>query len=149
MENSINPELNKITSSLFRVSAKVLIFQDDHLLIVKESEGWFGLPGGGVEHREDIIRGLIREVSEEIGMPIDASSITSLPIFIDSASVFGEIPRLTLLYIYSSQNTRITPQHSELRYQWVNKDELNTIQLAPNIEPMRHIIMANYPEKSS
>lgn len=55
--------------SLFRISVKALI-QDDSgkTLVVRtgDDRGWT-LPGGGVDHGEDVIGGLQREIGEELG----------------------------------------------------------------------------------
>ncbi len=137
----INPALNAITSSLFRVSAKLLIVKDRRLLVVEESEGWFGLPGGGIDHGELVIEALAREISEEIDLAIEPTNISPLPTFIDSTSIFDGIPRLTLLYEYTSDTLQASPQHLELNYKWVEPGELTDLLLAPNIAPMREFIL--------
>jgi len=139
--NEINPALNTIVSSLFRVSAKLLVIQDDKLLVVHEAQGWYGLPGGGVDHGESIIEGLVREISEEIGYEIEASAVSSLPSIIESTSVFEGVPRLTLVYEQTSLAPRFTPQRRELDYKWITPNELTTLPLAPNIAPMRKSII--------
>lgn len=139
-KHPINPQLSAITTSLFRVSAKVLIFQDGKLLVVREDQGWFGLPGGGIDHGEDIHAGLVRELYEEVGCIIEASSISPLPIYIDTTGVIDGIPRLTLLYEKADYTARLEPSQQELGYRWVSSLEFDTLELAPNISPMRSIV---------
>jgi len=56
-------------ANLYRVSVKALI-QDEagKILVVRtgDDRGWT-LPGGGMDHGEDIIEGLRRELQEELG----------------------------------------------------------------------------------
>lgn len=66
--------------SLYRISVKALI-QDDSgkTLVVRtgDDRGWT-LPGGGVDHGEDVIQGLQREIGEELGS--SASEIGRTPV---------------------------------------------------------------------
>lgn len=55
--------------SLFRISVKALIQNEaGKTLVVRtgDDRGWT-LPGGGVDHGEDILQGLQRELGEELG----------------------------------------------------------------------------------
>ncbi len=142
-----NPVLDAITSSLFRVSAKLLIVQDDKLLVVHEQQGWFGLPGGGVDHGESIIEGLAREISEELGCQIDPTTVAPLPILIDSTTIFDGIPRLTLFYEQTDAALRHNPRQLELDYAWVTPNEFASLTLGPNIAPMREAIIRLLTEK--
>jgi len=54
----------------YRVSAKALIVIDGKLLLIRENGNHWDLPGGGVEHLEEIDMALRREVKEEIGLNI-------------------------------------------------------------------------------
>lgn len=135
--DEINPALNAIVSSLFRVSAKLFVVQDGKLLVVREDQGWYGLPGGGIDHGESIIEGLTREISEEIGQEIDMTAVNSLPSIIESTAVFNGIPRLTLVYEQTPTAPKFDPHRMELDYKWVDLSEFTALSLAPNIAPMR------------
>lgn len=53
--------------SLFRVSLKCLIVDEGRVLVVREKgRGSWDLPGGGIEHGEDIRAAIARELKEEI-----------------------------------------------------------------------------------
>jgi ADP-ribose pyrophosphatase YjhB (NUDIX family) len=58
---------------LFRVSIKALIKRDDgKILAVKETgRDWWDLPGGGMDHEEDIKTALARELHEEVNLTGD------------------------------------------------------------------------------
>lgn len=59
---------NRRTDYLFRVSIKCLIRNDrGEVLVVKESgRDWWDLPGGGMDHGEDVEGAIAREMGEEV-----------------------------------------------------------------------------------
>ena len=58
---------------MYRVSIKGLIKNSDgEVLVVKETgRPWWDLPGGGMDHDEDIKSALAREMYEEVGLTGD------------------------------------------------------------------------------
>lgn len=58
------------TDYLYRVSLKCLVRNEKgEILVVKESgRGWWDLPGGGMDHGEDIRSAIAREMKEEVNM---------------------------------------------------------------------------------
>ena len=63
------------TDYLFRVSIKCLILADDgRVLVVKEGgRTWWDLPGGGMDHDENIRDAVARELYEEVSLKGDFS----------------------------------------------------------------------------
>ena len=58
-------------TSVYRVSAKALIFDDDgRLLVFKDSDGEWEMPGGGWEHGESFEACLKREFMDEVGVTV-------------------------------------------------------------------------------
>ena len=56
-------------STIYRVVAKALITNsEDKVLVVKEGQDFWSLPGGGLEHGESPQDCLKREIQEEIGV---------------------------------------------------------------------------------
>lgn len=58
-----------MADSLFRISLKAYIENDKgEVLVVKErGRDWWDLPGGGMEHGENVKEALARELKEEVG----------------------------------------------------------------------------------
>lgn len=64
------PESTRRTDYLYRVSLKCLIQEQDRkVLVVKETgRGWWDLPGGGMDHGENLHSAIAREMREEVSM---------------------------------------------------------------------------------
>ena len=136
-----DPRLDQIIDCLYRVASKAIIIQDKHLLIVKEPEGWYGLPGGGIDHGQDALQSLVRELREEIGVELDPTSIHPDPVCAYVGGSIKALPRVTLYYRVDAPSD-FSPQSQEPTYQWVDRSELGSVQLGPNIELARDKLTA-------
>lgn len=69
----INHESSRRTDYLYRISMKCLVRNErGEVLVVKESgRSWWDLPGGGMDHGEDIRSTIAREMEEEVTMEGD------------------------------------------------------------------------------
>lgn len=141
MSESIDPRLEEIVSCLYRVATKAVVITNSTLLLVKEEQGWYGLPGGGVEHGQDLRESLVREIEEELGYNLPLNTIPLLPTIVSNQGVFNGVPRTTLCYPVILNDTDF-PLPSELEHRWADVDKLKTIWLAPNIEPFRNELTA-------
>lgn len=59
----------------FRVTAKALIYLDDHILLIRKPEGVWDLPGGRLDPGEHPERALRREIREELGIQADVGGL--------------------------------------------------------------------------
>lgn len=60
------------TPCTYRISVKAAIKDNDgRILLLREHDGNWELPGGGLEHSEDPREALSREVAEETGMSVE------------------------------------------------------------------------------
>lgn len=56
-------------STIYRVVVKAFITDENNkLLVVKENQNFWSLPGGGLDHGESPQDGLKREIQEEVGI---------------------------------------------------------------------------------
>lgn len=97
--------------SLYRVSLKALIYNPKkHILVVKEAgEKYWDLPGGGMDHGEDILSCLARELHEEVsfkGDIIDSQVIgVDSPVFLQGHSLW----QLRVIFLIETDQTRFYP----------------------------------------
>lgn len=62
-------ETSLYPNTFYRVSVKALIKNSDgKILVLKENQDTWSLPGGGLDHGEGPIAGLKRELKEELGI---------------------------------------------------------------------------------
>lgn len=59
-------------------TVRAVILRGGKMVMQKSRSGEYKIPGGGLEHGEDIAAALYREVLEEAGMRIDTKSITDI-----------------------------------------------------------------------
>lgn len=56
-------------NTFYRVSVKALVKNNEgKVLVVKENQDTWSLPGGGLDHGEDPELGILRELKEELGI---------------------------------------------------------------------------------
>lgn len=68
-----HPDTDRRTDYLYRISLKGFVVNDEgKILVVKETgRDYWDLPGGGMDHGEDIKTALAREMKEEVNMTGD------------------------------------------------------------------------------
>lgn len=79
-----------------RVCARVLLFKDDRLLLVKHLNPktgaiWWVPPGGGVEQVESLQEAAIREMKEEVGLTVTLAKLVYIRQFIRKDDQLNQI----------------------------------------------------------
>ena len=121
---NIDPRLNEIDDCLYRVAARVLVVNNNKVLLVKEAvDDWWALPGGGIDHGESIELTVKREIEEEIGVAASEVSSNFEIVYYNIGNVVNAIPRMNLFFKVSvpEESIRKTDHISEWR--WFTKDE--------------------------
>lgn len=120
----IDPRLNDIDDCLYRVAVRVLIVQDNKVLLVKEvSDNWWALPGGGVDHGETIESSLTREVEEELGVPAQDVSSDFEIVHYNIGNVVNAVPRMNLYFKALVPEKLLTRTNHVAEWKWFNKEE--------------------------
>ena len=123
----------------YRVSVKALVSSCDQVLLVREGSERWDLPGGGLEHNEDVGIGLSRELEEELGV-----ATKSPPELLCSYKAFDPVnDRYVLALIFavelSSWEFVLKPPVFEIRT--FNKTELQRVPLEPYAEALRPLLV--------
>lgn len=135
MTSARHPAARDATLPTIRVSAIIVV--DEHLLMVKQGRGeeeYWLLPGGGVEFGESMADALRREVSEELGRPVDVMKPVAL---VESISPDQDAYRKHVLHvIYAARlgdGPDVTTDENIRAVGAISEDELWRIDVRPPI----------------
>lgn len=135
---NIDPRLNDIDDCLYRVAIRVLILQDDKVLLVKESDDdWWALPGGGVDHGETIETSLLREIEEELGVPAKEVSCDFEIVHYNIGNVVNAVPRMNLYFKASIPQKLLYKTAHVTEWQWFTKNEFMTVNMNPSYDKIQ------------
>ena len=130
----------------YRVSIKgIVVDESGRFLLAREENGKWELLGGGLNHGEEPIDGLKREIKEETGL--DITHVSNMPkYFITSKRLGRDAYLANVIYEIKLKDFDFTPSNEcrELRYLDVAAARL--LDLYPNVEkfldvydPAKHI----------
>src|SRR2546423_3258097 len=129
----IDTRLNDIDDCLYRVAARVLIVQDDKVLLVKEaSDDWWALPGGGIGHGETVESSLVREVEEELGVPAKEVSSDFQIVHYNIGNVVNGVPRMNLFFKASLAENLLAKTDHVKKWSWFTKDAFLKLDMHPS-----------------
>ncbi len=103
-----------------------LVFYQDQILLTKTwlSNGKWSLPGGGMKSQEDFIQTALREIQEETGVKLKASSLVALPDYRQKYLNFYIIQKVFKVYL--KERPAILRQPYEISdIGWIKIKELN------------------------
>jgi 8-oxo-dGTP diphosphatase len=126
-----------IDQNYFRVSVKgIVIDETGRFLLSRESDGRWDLLGGGLEHGEDPIVGLKREVQEETGLEVTYVSPT--PKYFTTASRFStrfgqDTYVANVIYEIKLASLDFTPSDECQELKFFNVDEASKIDGHPTV----------------
>jgi 8-oxo-dGTP diphosphatase len=116
------------------VKIGLAVTDGERLLLVRKRGGRsYILPGGKPEHGEDDFQALAREIEEELGCGIIASSVCYLGSFSDIAADLENTVVTVRLYAARLAGTP-TPTSEIEQLEWFNPDLVNRITLAPSLQ---------------
>lgn len=128
--SNIDPRLNDIDDCLYRVAIRVLIIQNSKVLLVKEADDdWWALPGGGVDHGETVESSLVREVEEELGIPVDKVSSDFQIVYYNIGNVVNAVPRMNLFFKAMVPEDLLTRTDHVAEWAWFTKDEFLELEM--------------------
>jgi 8-oxo-dGTP diphosphatase len=116
------------------VKIGLAVTDDNRLLLVRKKGGEsYILPGGKPEMGENDLQALVREIEEELGCGVDASSVDFLGSFSDVAADLQNT--IVTVRLYSARLTGMPSPQSEIEHlMWFKPDSENDLTLAPSLQ---------------
>jgi 8-oxo-dGTP pyrophosphatase MutT (NUDIX family) len=132
----IDPRLEEIDDSLYRVAVRALIMSDNKILAVKEVDGgdWWAIPGGGVDYGESLKDCLLREIEEELGVAGDSVSCDFKIIHYNIGKVVNGVPRMNVFFKVSLPGDEITKTVHVEKWDWFTESGFMELEMNPSYD---------------
>ncbi|MBA3947436.1 MAG: NUDIX domain-containing protein [Herpetosiphonaceae bacterium] len=109
-----------------RIGAFAVIMDEQGRALIsrRTDNGYYNLPGGGVEPDESVTEGLTREIREETGLESRVGRLIG---------VYSKPQKHEIVLVFQAFITGGTLQTSDEadEHRWVGRDELDSVQLLP------------------
>jgi len=100
--------MNNIPDCFYRISIKALVLNEtrDKFLIMQEEDGWWDLPGGGLDWGASPQKDIAREIQEE--MSLEITSVADRPSYFYTNSKPSKVnPERSIWYAYVVYETQL------------------------------------------
>lgn len=128
--------IKNLPSTFYRVSAKGLIYSENRqkFAVILESNGYWELPGGGLDFPETPEEGLRREIYEEMGLTV--TEIASQPSYILIGKNMKGVQNINIVYEVKLKDLNFTPSDECLEIRFISPDEIDTINAFRNVKEL-------------
>lgn len=126
---------SQILECFYRISVKALILNEmrDKFLVVKEENGKWELPGGGLDWNTSPQDDVKREIREEMG--IEVTWVAKNPsYFLTDLSGLPEKPRANVVYEVNVSSLDFTPSEECIELRFVSAEEARQLDLFENVK---------------
>lgn len=127
----------------YRISIKgIVIDDDDKILLSLEDNGKWEMLGGGLDHDEDPLDCLRREINEETGLEV--TWVSDQPkYFITSMRSTGDSYIANVIYEIKLNNYNFTPSDECQELRFFSAEELHQVELFPNVQKLLEVLESN------
>lgn len=120
----------------FRVSVKgIVVDEQGRFLLSRENNDMWDMLGGGLDHEEDPIDGLRREVFEEAGLKVIWISPTP-KYFITSPSYGSDAYVANVVYEMKVEDLDLTPSDESLELRFFTPADAQKVKLYPTVKKL-------------
>lgn len=120
----------------YRVSVKGVILSDERLVLVREDSAEWDLPGGGVEHLEELEIAFKREIKEEINAKVKKIYTNKVQPWVTHDHDWDR-PLLFLVYPVDVEKTEFISKFGSVQIGLFDKGQLGVVPLVKHIEKYR------------
>lgn len=134
----------------YRVGIKgIVIDEQNRILLTKEDNGKWEMLGGGLEHGEDPIDCLRREIKEEAGLEV--TYISPSPKYFLTAARIGTTPGYVANIIYEIRlkDLDFIPSDECLELKFFTLEDMEKVDLFPNVQKLLTILKERHPQAAS
>ena len=126
----------------YRVSVKgIVIDEQGRILLARESDGMWDMLGGGLDHGENPIACLKREIHEETGLTV--TKVWPEPkYFVTAHKVTNNIYIANVVYQIELENLDFTPSDECEELRFFSAQEMSELQLPPNMQKLHEILVS-------
>jgi 8-oxo-dGTP diphosphatase len=127
----------------YHVTIKGLFFdQHNKILLIQENSGMWDLPGGRLEHGEDLHGALSRECIEEMG--INCRIIDENPYWAWSAKDHDGLWKVVLCFRITLPHFDYQPSDECINIGFFNAESFSLINTVPQIHPLLNYLLKDY-----
>ena len=137
-----------IPNSFYRVSMKALILDEARtkFAIILENNGWWELPGGGLDWGETPASCIKRELREEMGLTV--IEVSSLPSYYLIGKNMRDNWTLNLVFETKVQDLNFTPSDECQEIRFVSPEEINSVNAFRTVKELAESFDINKHKQS-
>ncbi len=125
----------------YRISVKGIVIDDQgRILLSREDNGKWEMLGGGLNHNEEPIDGLKREIGEETGLEV--TEVSPAPLYFITAPRLGTANTYTANIVYEIKlrdlNFTASDECQELRF--FSKEQMALLDMFPNVQKLLELL---------
>lgn len=125
--------MNQPEKSFYRVSIKALIFNAERkFLLLEQPNGYWDLPGGGLDYGEDYMACLTREIDEEVGGRIER--VSPAPLLAYSTTNLRNMMVYNVIYDVALKDKELIPSDECISIRFVSSKEAATLNIVPGVK---------------
>jgi 8-oxo-dGTP diphosphatase len=120
----------------YRISVKGIVVDDQgRILLAREGNGMWEMLGGGLDHDEDPMLCLKREIKEETGLVITYIS-PSPKYFVTARRLGTDTYMANIIYEIRLKDLNFTPSDECQELRFFSKEDMKQVKPFPNVEKL-------------